>query len=72
MYIDEDGDAEANYTVVALKYDDLATDDQPARSLHPVGHFTSHGNKLPVGTKGYIQQLKLPKLVCLSEFTCAS
>lgn len=51
MYIDEDGDAEANYTVVALKDEYSISDDVIVRSLQPVGHFTSHGNDLPVSER---------------------
>lgn len=45
MYIDENGDAEANYTVVALQED---VDVNFGESLKPVGHFSSDGLTIPV------------------------
>ena len=45
MYIDQNGDSEANYTVVALR-DDSTVDF--GESLKPVGHFSSDGLNIPV------------------------
>jgi len=45
MYIDENGDAEANYTVVALQDD---TEVDFGESLKPIGHFSSDGLMIPV------------------------
>ena len=45
MYIDQNGDSEANYTVVALR-DDSGVEF--GESLKPVGHFSSDGLNIPV------------------------
>lgn len=61
IYIDEDGDAEANYTVVALISDDdeYPTDDVYSRSLQPVGHFEKHGDDIPVSFNLFHQNLRM-------------
>jgi len=49
IYIDEDGDAEANYTVVALLSDERQSDPEMAgKSLQPIGHFTLRQHHIPV------------------------
>jgi hypothetical protein len=57
MYIDENGDAEANYTVVALitvsedseDQDDYSDDGSYlSRKLQSVGHFVKDGDDIPV------------------------
>jgi len=64
MYIDENGDAEANYTVVALvtsnEDEDVVDDemvinedendeyDEYGKNLQSVAHFVKHGDGLPV------------------------
>jgi len=53
IYIDEDGDAEANYTVVALLTDQRQTDPEMAgKSLQPIGHFTLRQHDIPVRLTG--------------------
>jgi len=49
IYIDEDGDAEANYTVVALLTDERQRDSEMAgKSLQPIGHFMLQHDDIPV------------------------
>jgi len=49
IYIDEDGDAEANYTVVALLRDEQQRDPEMAgKSLQPIGHFMLRQHDIPV------------------------
>lgn len=49
IYIDEDGDAEANYTVVALLRDERQSDPEMAgKSLQPLGHFMLRQHDIPV------------------------
>jgi hypothetical protein len=48
MFIDINGNAEANYTVVSLQPDNDDTSSPYRRSLQPVGSFVTHGSKLPV------------------------
>jgi len=49
IYIDEDGDAEANYTVVALLTDNRQSNPEMAgKSLQPIGHFTLRQHDIPV------------------------
>jgi len=60
IYIDEDGDAEANYTVVALLPDDQQRDPEMAgKSLQPIGHFMLQQHDIPVRSRGeyVVQQL---------------
>jgi len=49
IYIDEDGDAEANYTVVALLRDESQSESEMAgKSLQPIGHFMLQQHDIPV------------------------
>lgn len=49
VYIDESGDAEANYTVLALIKDPgMSPWGGKSRSLLPVGHFIARGDSYPV------------------------
>ena len=50
MYIDENGDTEANYTVLALttNYDVDVNDVIRRRTLSPVGHFQTMSHNSPV------------------------
>jgi len=49
IYIDEDGDAEANYTVMALLEDKQQTRSEMAgKSLQPIGHFMLLQDDIPV------------------------
>jgi len=60
IYIDEDGDAEANYTVVALQTDERQSDPEMAgKSLQPIGHFTLRQQDIPVSSV----------VACLREFS---
>jgi len=73
IYIDEDGDAEANYTVVALLRDERQSDPEMAgKSLQPLGHFMLRQHDIPVRlhvewtTLVYMLQLLPRRLSCLS------
>ena len=50
MYIDESGDSEANYTVLALTTDPSADPDdvEGQRILSPIGYFYTRGHDGPV------------------------
>ena len=56
MYIDESGDAEANYTVLALvtNYSADVDDVERRRTMEPVGHFQTDSLTSPVFVAIYI------------------
>ena len=47
MYIDEHGDVESNYTVLAVKDDEHAIETF-GKSLQPVGYFQATNEEIPV------------------------
>ena len=47
MYIDEHGDVESNYTVLAVKDDETAIETF-GKSLQPVGYFQATNEEIPV------------------------
>jgi len=53
MFIDAHGNAEANYTMLALLKD---THPHPGftHSLQPVAHFMTHGSSIPVITNSNV------------------
>ena len=57
MFIDDHGDAESNYTIVALKADP----NEPiiGHSLEPVGNFIADGSGIPVSSNSW----------CMSDIT---
>lgn len=49
MYIDENGDAAGNYTILALK--SMESNLSTTNGLHPIGTFSPpNGNQIPVSS----------------------
>lgn len=52
FYIDENGDAEANYTVVSLQPDQSGTEYD--HSMQSIGYFWDSGDVLPVNIQSLV------------------
>ena len=67
IYIDEDGDAEANYTVVALLPDDEQSDSEMAgKSLQPIGHFLLQQGDIPVRSRGDMKHVAVVSAIVVA------